>query len=224
MRIIQSDGHGEDVWRGALAACAALRQVRDEGATRFNGFGDLLADVFHLLREPAPRWNALPWPTFHEHALRDMAELSEFRELRTLAAGDPDNTILATCILGRQLARQVSSDLLSALQAEAVGQSVGFVDQVPAIGDDGGPNPPRGAGGAGLGGQRRAAGGLRNHVRARPRSRIARGQARLGFQSYGVLIGDAAQETLLGRAIQKVVHLTELSADGSVLQALFGRQ
>lgn len=64
-----------------------------------------------------------PWPTFHEHALRDMAELSEFRELRTLAVGDPDNTILATCILGRQLARHVEPALLNALGAEAVGQA-----------------------------------------------------------------------------------------------------
>lgn len=52
----------------------------------------------------------------------------------------------------------------------------------------------------------------------------ARAQARLGFRSYGVLIGHAPQGVALGRAIQSVVHLTELSADGTVLQTLFGRQ
>lgn len=123
MRIIQSGGHGEDAWRNALAACAALRQLRDEGLTRFCGFNDLLADVFHLLREPVPQWTPLAWPSFHEQALRDLSDLPEFQELRTLAAGDPDTLILATCAVGRQLARHVTSDLLRALEAEALAQA-----------------------------------------------------------------------------------------------------
>lgn len=123
MRIIQPDGHGEDAWRSALAACPALRVVRDEGLTHFNGFGDLLADVFQLLREPAPTWSPLSCSTFHERALRDLAALPEFQELRTRAAAAPDTLALATCVLGRQLSQHGGTDLLRALQAEAVGQA-----------------------------------------------------------------------------------------------------
>jgi hypothetical protein len=120
VRIIHSDGHGEDVWRDALASCPALRHVRDEGVARFAAFGDLLADVFQLLREPNPQWAPPPWPTIHEHALRDLADMAEFRELRALAMGDPDGTTLAACILGRQLARRLEPALTAALDAEAV--------------------------------------------------------------------------------------------------------
>jgi hypothetical protein len=52
-----------------------------------------------------------------------MAELPEFRKLRTLTTESRDNTILATCLLGRLLARHVTGELLRVLQAEAVRQA-----------------------------------------------------------------------------------------------------
>jgi hypothetical protein len=123
MLIIQSDGHVEYAWRDALAACAALRRIRDEGVRGFNGFGDFLADVFHLLCDPAPYWNVLPWPTFHECVLRDMADLPEFRKLRILASEDRGAAIPPTCAVGWQLSQPGATDLLRALQAEALGQA-----------------------------------------------------------------------------------------------------
>ena len=119
MRNVLADGHDEDAWRGALAASPALRRVRDEGAARFDGYGDLLADTFHLLRQPVPRWATTTRPTLHHHLLQDLGDLSEFRELRALALDDADNAAMATCVLGRLLARQLDQALADMLAAEA---------------------------------------------------------------------------------------------------------
>lgn len=119
MRNVLADGYDEDAWRGALAASPALRRVRDEGDARFEGYGDLLADTFHLLRQPVPRWATTSRPTLHQHLLQDLADLGEFRELRALALDDADNAAMATCVLGRLLARQLDQALADMLAAEA---------------------------------------------------------------------------------------------------------
>lgn len=145
MRNILADGHDEDAWRGALAESPTLRRVRDDGAERFDGFGDVLADLYNMIRQPTPRWAPSPQPTLHDQVLRDLADLSEFRELRAMADGDADNAALATCILGRKLAHkldQVLADLLAAefnayaTQGDANGRSQVAEDLAVTIGDD----------------------------------------------------------------------------------------
>lgn len=120
MRVIYYDEFDDHAWQDALSASGSLRALIDRSEDHGELFEDLLADVFQLLLQPAPRWLKPARPTLHEYVLREASDTHEFRALRAMSEGDAANATMATAIIGRQalsrLDRQVGEGLLEEMK------------------------------------------------------------------------------------------------------------